>query len=244
MGRETLILTMMAVLFTVPFVLGWLVARLLRLPDLAQRIGFVLMAIGMSLAPFAYEELRGRSWTDAFHLGIDLAGGTNLVYQINVTEAKEQGKTVDKTTLDKMVDAIKNRVNPSRTIDMTVRSVGTDRIEVIVPGADRDLVEQMKAMITRLGSLEFGILANDLDHRLLIDQAKLIPDGQRDLRAEGRVVASWRDAAEGKETDTTRVASRVVKKRGKEGNEVDVLQFLVVQDRADRAVTGKYLTAS
>ncbi|MBC8113214.1 MAG: protein translocase subunit SecD, partial [Candidatus Saccharimonas sp.] len=115
---------------------------------------------------------------------------------------------------------------------------------VIVPGADRDLVEQMKAMITRLGSLEFGILANDLDHKLLIDPAKQIPDDRRELFAEGRVVAAWRDAAEGKETDTTRVASRVVKKRGKEGQEVDVLQFLVVQDRADRAVTGKYLTAS
>ena len=244
MGRQTLILTMIAALFTVPFLVGWLIARLLRLPDLSQRIGVVLMATSMSLAPFAYEELRGRSWTDAFHLGIDLAGGTNLVYAVNVTEAKEQGKRVDKATLDKMVDAIKNRVNPSRTIDMTVRTVGTDRIEVIVPGADRDLVEQMKAKITRLGSLEFGILANDIDHQQLIDQAKQIPDDRRELFAEGRIVAAWRDAAEGKETDTTRVASRVVKKRGKEGKEVEVLQFLVVQDPPDRAVTGKYLTAS
>ncbi len=244
MGRERLILIMIAALVTVPFLLGWLISRLIRLPDLAQRIGFVLMAIAMSLAPFAYEELRGKSWTDAFHLGIDLAGGTNLVYALDVAEAKEQGKTVDKVTVNKMVDAIKRRVNPSGTIDMTVRGVGTDRIEVIVPGADRDLVEQMKAKITRLGSLEFGILANFVDHKQLIDQANQIPDDRRELFSEGRVVAAWRDAAEGKETDTNRVASRQVKKRGKDGKEIEILQFLVVQDRPDRAVTGKYLTAA
>ena len=246
-GRERLILIMVAVLFTVPFLLGWLVAQLLRLPDLSKRIGVVLMATCMSLAPFAYEELRGKSWTNAFHLGIDLAGGTNLVYAINVKEAKEQGKSVDKATLDKMVDAIKNRVNPSRTIDMTVRSVGTDRIEVIVPGADRDLVEQMKAKITRLGSLEFGILANNVDHRQLIDQSKQVPDDRRELFAEGRVVAAWRDAADKKmddDKDDQRIATRTVKVRGKDGKEVEMLQFLVVQDRPDRAVTGKYLTAA
>ncbi len=256
MGREKLILGMMLVLFTVPFLLGWLVSRLLRLPDLAQRIGMVLMAVSLSLAPFAYEELRGKSWTNAFHLGIDLAGGTNLVYAINVTEARAMGKTVNKATLDKMVEAIKNRVNPSRTIDMTVRSVGTERIEVIVPGADRDLVEQMKNQIIRLGSLEFGILANDIDHRQLIDQARQIPEDQRELFEKKRVVvdgesvekqtvvAVWRDAAEGKETDTSRVETRLVKRRDKDGKEAEILQFLVVQDRPDRAVTGKYLTAA
>jgi len=246
-GRERLILIMIAALFTIPFLMGWLTARLLHVPDLSKRIGVVLMATCMSLAPFAFEELRGKSWTDAFHLGIDLAGGTNLVYAINVKEAKEQGKTVDKATVDKMVDAIKRRVNPSSTIDMTVRGVGIDRIEVIVPGADRDLVDQMKAKITRLGSLEFGILANNVDHRQLIDQAKQIPEDRRELFAEGRVVAAWRDAAEKKmddDKDDQRIATRTVKKRARDGKEIEVLQFLVVQDRPDRAVTGKYLTAS
>ena len=247
MGRERLILTMIAALFTVPFLMGWLVARLLNLPDLSKRIGVVLMATCMSLAPFAFEELRGKSWTNAFHLGIDLAGGTNLVYALNAIEAKEQGKTVDKATVDKMVDAIKRRVNPSSTIDMTVRGVGTDRIEVIVPGADRDLVEQMKAKITRLGSLEFGILANNVDHPQLIDQARQLPDDRRELFADRRLVAAWRDAAEKKmddDKDSPRIATRTVKKRGKDGKEVEVLQFLVVQDDPKRAVTGKYLTAA
>lgn len=240
MGREALIVTMLAVLVTVPFLLGELVARLLRLPDLSHRIGVVMMAIGMSLSPFAFEVLRGQSWSNCLKLGIDLAGGTNLVYAINVKEAKEQGKTVDKATVSKMVDAIKKRVNPSGTIDMTVRGVGTDRIEVIVPGADRDLVEQMKAKITRLGTLEFGILANDVDHRDLIATAKTLPHDQRELFVKGQIIAAWRDAD--KEKDTNQVATRVVKRRNADGKEVDVLQFLIKHERAELTVTGKYLT--
>ncbi|MBM4076273.1 MAG: protein translocase subunit SecDF, partial [Planctomycetes bacterium] len=245
MGRERLIMVMIVALFTVPFLLGSLIARSLRLEDLSGRIGVVLMAIAMSLSPFVYEELRGRSYKDAFKMGIDLAGGTNLVYSINLREAKEQGKTVDKATIEKMVDAIKRRVNPSGTIDMTVRAVGTERIEVIVPGADRDLVEQMKAQITRLGSLEFGIVANELDHPKVIESARKIPDDQREYFADSRVLAVWRDVAEGQDVGTGgQVAYRTIKRPDKDGKEVEIQQYLIMQDSPDKAVTGKYLTSA
>ncbi len=243
MGREALILTMFALVVTVPFLMGELIARLLRLPDLSQRIGVVLMTIGMSLSPFAFEMLRGQSWTNALHFGIDLAGGTNLVYQIDVKEAQAQKKLVNKATVNQMVDAIKKRVNPSGTIDMTVRGVGTDRIEVIVPGVDRDLVEQMKAKITRLGSLEFGILANRVDHPDLVKAAEALPNDQRELFVKERVVAAWRDASEGKEKDTGgNVGSRVVTLPNSQGKDVEVLQFLIKQELPDQTVTGYHLT--
>ena len=243
MGREALILTMLALVVTVPFLMGELIARLLRLPDLSHRIGVVLMTISMSLSPFAFEMLRGQSWTNALHFGIDLAGGTNLVYQIDTKEAQAQKKVVNKATVSQMVDAIKKRVNPSGTIDMTVRGVGTDRIEVIVPGVDRDLVEQMKAKITRLGSLEFGILANRVDHPDLVKAAEALPKDQRELFVKERVVAAWRDASQGKEKDTGgNVGSRVVTLPNAEGKDVEVLQFLIKQELPDQTVTGYHLT--
>ena len=243
MGREALILTMLALVVTVPFLMGELIARLLRLPDLSHRIGVVLMTISMSLSPFAFEMLRGQSWTNALHFGIDLAGGTNLVYQIDTKEAQAQKKVVNKATVSQMVDAIKKRVNPSGTIDMTVRGVGTDRIEVIVPGVDRDLVEQMKAKITRLGSLEFGILANSVDHPDLVKAAEALPKDQRELFVKERVVAAWRDASQGKEKDTGgNVGSRVVTLPNAEGKDVEVLQFLIKQELPDQTVTGYHLT--
>ena len=243
MGREALILTMLALVVTVPFLMGELIARLLRLPDLSHRIGVVLMTISMSLSPFAFEMLRGQSWTNALHFGIDLAGGTNLVYQIDTKEAQAQKKVVNKATVSQMVDAIKKRVNPSGTIDMTVRGVGTDRIEVIVPGVDRELVEQMKAKITRLGSLEFGILANRVDHPDLVKAAEALPKDQRELFVKERVVAAWRDASQGKEKDTGgNVGSRVVTLPNAEGKDVEVLQFLIKQELPDQTVTGYHLT--
>ena len=243
MGREALILTMLALVVTVPFLMGELIARLLRLPDLSHRIGVVLMTISMSLSPFAFEMLRGQSWTNALHFGIDLAGGTNLVYQIDTKEAQAQKKVVNKATVSQMVDAIKKRVNPSGTIDMTVRGVGTDGIEVIVPGVDRELVEQMKAKITRLGSLEFGILANRVDHPDLVKAAEALPKDQRELFVKERVVAAWRDASQGKEKDTGgNVGSRVVTLPNAEGKDVEVLQFLIKQELPDQTVTGYHLT--
>ena len=142
-----------------------------------------------------------------------------------------------------MVDAIKKRVNPSGTIDMTVRGVGTDGIEVIVPGVDRELVEQMKAKITRLGSLEFGILANRVDHPDLVKAAEALPKDQRELFVKERVVAAWRDASQGKEKDTGgNVGSRVVTLPNAEGKDVEVLQFLIKQELPDQTVTGYHLT--
>lgn len=244
-GRQALVLIMMAVIFTVPFLLGWLLARLMGVMEFAGRIGTVLMVIFLSLSPFVFQELKGGSWRDAFHLGIDLAGGTNLVYAINLQEAKDLGKTVDKVTVEKMVQAIKNRVDPSNAEEVTVRRVGLDRIEVIIPGADRDLVERKKTLITKLGSMEFGILANERDHQTEIDLANKLLPTVNDVLIKGKVVASWRDAAEGKESDTHgRVAVREVTRRGKGGKEVKVLQFLVIQEPPERAVSGKFLTAA
>ena len=170
-------------------------------------------------------------------------GGTNLVYQIDTKEAQAQKKVVNKATVSQMVDAIKKRVNPSGTIDMTVRGVGTDGIEVIVPGVDRELVEQMKAKITRLGSLEFGILANRVDHPDLVKAAEALPKDQRELFVKERVVAAWRDASQGKEKDTGgNVGSRVVTLPNAEGKDVEVLQFLIKQELPDQTVTGYHLT--
>ena len=185
-GRLTVVLTVMAIVFILPFVLGNLFARLLRLEDLSTRIGVVLFTIIASLAPFVYamlqthtvervingveqkEQVHG-SWKDAIHLGIDLEGGTNLVYAIDnaaaeLQQKKEKGKPIPTETIDKMVTAINKRINPSGAEEVTVRRVGHDRIEIIIPGADPDLVEQKKRLITKLGSLEFGIVANTKDN--------------------------------------------------------------------------------
>lgn len=235
-----------AAVFILPFVLGTLLAQGLRLKDLGFKFGVVLFSIFFSLAPFIYQQLTNdKGWTSALKMGIDLAGGTNLVYQIDLEKAKAEGKTIDAALLDKMVQAVSKRINPSGAEEVTVRRVGNDRIEVIIPGADKDVVEQKKRAIIQLGSLEFAILANERDHAIIIQQARQLPEKNDEVRKDGRVIASWRRVSP-KEEDKMgghgEVAIREVKRRDEKGREVTVRQFLVVHDPLERAVTGKYLT--
>ena len=191
-----------------------------------------------------------RTWRDAVHWGIDLAGGTNLVYEIDLAAAKEQGKLVDKATVDKMVEAIKKRINPGGAEEVAVRRVGTDRIEVIIPGADPDLVRQKKGLIVKLGSLEFGIVANESHDHGIIERAMKLANNVNELTNKSGdekvlIIAAWHDVADPKdkkqswEGDGFRVIPRFDRKTGEE---IQVQQVLIKHDPPNRAVTGSYLT--
>uniref|UniRef100_A0A7C2JZK5 Multifunctional fusion protein n=1 Tax=Schlesneria paludicola TaxID=360056 RepID=A0A7C2JZK5_9PLAN len=231
--------------FVLPFVVGQLLGQALKLKEFGFKIGVVLFSIALATAPFIYNAIMPQhSWTDAIALGIDLAGGTNLIYAVDREQAAKDGKAVDSATLDKMVGAVGRRINPSGAEEVTVRRVGDDRIEVIIPGADRELVEQKKRQIVNLGSLEFAILANDKDHRRQIEAARKLRDDQDNLLEGGRVAASWRNVAPGEDVNQIpgdRTAVREVE-RTVDGKPVKVRQFLVIHEPPEREVTGKYLT--
>lgn len=232
-----------ALVFIVPFILGQLIAAAMKLKDLGFKMGVVLFSIFLSAAPFVYQALQGKPMSKAISLGIDLAGGTNLIYAVDHVKAKADQKTVDKATLDKMVDAVMRRINPGGTEELTVRRVGNDRIEVIIPGADRDVVEQKKRQIVNLGSLEFAILANQKDHanEMRIGQ-EMRPDVNNHFR-DGRLAISWRDIAPGQVVEQGRDDRTAVREvdRTVDGETKKVRQFLVVHETPEKAVTGRYL---
>lgn len=97
-------------------------------------------------------------------LGIDLSGGTILVYQV------EKGNKVG-VTVDELIAALKQRINPEGVLDIPIRAVGNDRLEIILPEATPEEVESVKQMITNVGSLEFRILANRKHDAAAVDRA-------------------------------------------------------------------------
>ncbi|MDQ3330439.1 MAG: protein translocase subunit SecD [Planctomycetota bacterium] len=242
-----------------PFLLGWAIAKALRLPDTATRIGIVLLAAFIGTAPFVWNVVVGttqegltasESLRRSIKLGVDLAGGTNLVFQVIETPDKPLTGEV----LDNMVGSITKRINPGGTEEVTVRRVGRDRIEIIVPGADPEKVSRIKRRIVQLGSLEFDLLANRTDHQSLIDQARALSGSTRDIRQSGRIVASWKSVArdpEGAWKLEGAAAERYVNRQKEilsqppNGSPEGIdKQVLVVLDRPERRVTGEYLRAA
>ncbi|MFQ5732787.1 MAG: protein translocase subunit SecD, partial [Planctomycetaceae bacterium] len=180
-----------------------------------------------------------RSWLTAFRVGIDLGGGTNLVYQVVATP----DKPITAEAMDQMVGAVKRRLDPAGTEEITVRKVGSDRIEVIIPRADPEVVEEKKRLMTRLGSLEFAMLANRRDHQDIISRAEM-PGVERDIRnpTKDYIEASWRDVGvgpDGKPKDVHKGGDVVFRKNP---NNQNIEQFLVVFEPPGRRVLGKYLT--
>ncbi|MDA1165006.1 MAG: protein translocase subunit SecD [Planctomycetota bacterium] len=231
-----------AVIF-LPYILGSIIAKTFRLKEFSSRMGTVIFCVSLAIVPMCFQLAQGKSLGDCFRLGIDLAGGTNLVYRVDLDKADDSGKDIDRS-LDNMVGAIARRINPSGTEEVTVRRVGSDRIEIIIPGADQAYVDEMKDRITRLGTLRFEILAtpNNAEHRAFIKRANELAEDVNPVTENGRTVARWVDVAPNETVgrggnDLLPSVHRT--RKGKD--DVEIEQVLVVVSSEEREVTGEFL---
>src|SRR3954470_233376 len=97
-------------------------------------------------------------------LGIDLSGGTILVYEVKPGDNPN-------FNMEDLIGALKKRVNPEGVQDIPIRKVGSNRIELILPEADAAEVDEIKRKMTDVGSLEFRILASPKKDKAAIDRA-------------------------------------------------------------------------
>ncbi|MEZ6065522.1 MAG: protein translocase subunit SecD [Planctomycetaceae bacterium] len=241
-----------AAIVFLPFVLGGVIERALKLKDIAFRVGIAIFALTLGVAPFVGNYFETMDTPEgpslirgAIPLGIDLDGGTNLVYRVDQDAINRLGKRIESDTMDKMRDKIQLRVNPSGTEEVTVRVVGDDRIEVIVPGADEERTEQIKNAIVNLGSLEFSLVVNERDFPNLYQKGleQFSDPDQKEVIEGGQVRARWVpvafDAAgvpklEGVSNIELRRPATVL---GKPGFEV----LCVVEPDELKRITGDYL---
>jgi len=169
------------------FLLGALVARGLRMPDHATRIGLVFFTLIASMVVIV------TGWPPK--RGIDLSGGVVLVYEVDTSLAQP-------SWLQNAVSRVSDQLNASGGEKLTVRPVGTNQIEIVVPD-EADLPRVDKVVATLRGTdlvlqndgkrAEDGktILAYRIDAReqQTIDMQKLIaavgkrinPDGLKEL---------------------------------------------------------------
>lgn len=239
------VLLTLAALLILPFVAGSYISKAIESPEWSTRIGVVIFAVSLGVLPFASALLGGVPLIEKFRLGIDLAGGTNMVFQVRGGE-----KEVTPQIMDQMVGAVSRRINQSGTEEITVRAVGTDRIEVIVPGEDPQTVDDIKRRIVRLGSLEFFVVANQTDSTI-VREARSLDLSQKNVVLNNEIVARWVQAAEKDGnpkllTDQDAISRPLQASREVDGRVVtyDTEEYLLLVDREEERVTGQYLSSA
>ena len=93
---------------------------------------------------------------------LDSVGGVVLEFSVDETDATQPPS---KEVLARSVNVIRMRLDPRGVRGVTVRVTKDGRLEVGLPGANATERIQAIALVTRLGSLEFAVMANPHDHR-------------------------------------------------------------------------------
>lgn len=140
-----------------------------------------------------------------FRRGIDLAGGTILVYEVDLTRTRMQGQSatvagaggqqgLTSEDIQRLAENLKRRIDPADLRNVVVRPVGTTRVEIILPysgsasgevGATEDFVQEVKSLVSQTGQLEFRILANRNDDAAAIEDAEsLINSAESDPKVK------------------------------------------------------------
>ncbi len=173
-SNQWIAIALLVAVVVVPIFLGSALARALRMPDYSTRIAWILFALLTSAVVLAVGKIG---------MGVDLRGGTILVYEIDPTlgistgtdAAPDDGSGIPRkkniTSAD-LIPSLISRINPAGTQEIAIRPYGENQIEIIIPAIDQREVDRIKETISQAGILRFAILGNTHDHGRLIEFAR------------------------------------------------------------------------
>ena len=223
-----LVLLIAAAVLVGPCVLGVYLARWLRMPDYGWKLAVIFLAFFASVAVLWLK------WPPK--LGIDLSGGAMMVYEIDQSKTP-QGQKID---MGKLIEAVSRRVNPSGVKEVTLRPYGVNQVEVLIPNVNDEELRQIKNLISRQGSLEFRILANERDHKQLVSLGKAEPEAKQVRDRDGSLLGWWVPLSEKGDQGIVRDPENI--SRTREVNKRKITEVLVAND--DYNVTGANLQSA
>ncbi len=128
-------------------------------------IALVLSAFGLALW---FPGEGGYGPEDRLKPGLDLAGGTTLVYDVKVPKGRDA-----KTVIDDTISILSKRVDPSGTRNLVWRQVAGSRMEVQMPLPDPETSRRREAYdAARKAVLQGNISENELDSKLRLALAE------------------------------------------------------------------------
>ena len=218
-----------------PFVLGSVIAKSVKMRDYGWKIGLTLCTLACALFILS----RSFDWeTKKFKipLGVDLKGGVILIYEVeNTAVMSEKGAqdSEDSINMGDLVQALTNRINPSGTKEIVIRPYGDRQVEIIIPEVDPIEVERIKRLIDTAGALEFRIVANQRDHQYLLAAAEAQSEDQarklsRRVLVDGKPAGFWARAA--KEKLSMAEVSDNILRNARTGAMIDIRQLPPMRD--------------
>ncbi|MEO8495883.1 MAG: protein translocase subunit SecD, partial [Planctomycetota bacterium] len=175
-----------------PFYLGKVIAKRLRMADHGWRIGLIFCTIVLACVIVG----RRYDWNTGqfdIKLGVDLKGGVILIYEVDASATAAAERDQDspdgsggRVQMGHLVEAIARRINPSGTKEIVIRPYGDQQVEIIIPEVEQLEVDLIKKSISTAGVLQFRITANSRDHSDIIELAR---EAAQDLaKKRGRFV--------------------------------------------------------
>src|SRR3954464_9172681 len=83
-------------------------------------------------------------WSTPPRLGIDLAGGTSLLYELDLSKLKDNPNENTAELAGRVIDVLRKRVDPLGQKNIIWRVVGHKRIQIQMPYADKQTQDARK----------------------------------------------------------------------------------------------------
>src|SRR5690242_2208078 len=170
--------------------------------------------------------------TGGFKLGVDLVGGTILVYEVDQDKfadvrAKQE---FEQRSRDQLAPSLKKRIDPADLYNVTIRQVGTWRIEIVLPtGGQHQADVEAAAWKTLLGQVRDYVR----DKYGLADAAvEDVPQGQTaDLvaRINDQLTEAGKKPDEGQLKDITKFIEDRYKAKALTSEEVQKVKEKIAQ---------------
>ena len=190
------IFIILVALFVLPIMAGNYLAQIWKMPDHAWKFALTLGVLAGSLIVVSLGQ---------FKYGPDLAGGITIIYELQdapkavaTTDPQQKAAPVIKSggtelTMDKLIGGLKRRLDPDGTKEISIRPYGSGAVEIIIPEVSEEEMGFVKDKITKLGQLEFRIVADPVitKEKSLIEQARLLKPNEKELKRGDELVAKW-----------------------------------------------------
>ncbi|MDO5552298.1 MAG: protein translocase subunit SecD [Planctomycetia bacterium] len=178
-GFGLIIFGAVVLIFVGAFLISRLLSSMWRMPEYQNGYFIISFCFLGALASTVFGLVGNR-----MNLGIDLRGGSILVYSVspniadNATPEEIQrlsGKTITNEEMNELKAAIGRRINPNGVREISIQELGNNsEVKITIPEADEAEVARLERIINSTGQLKFRILAStgSPEEKPLLDRAQ------------------------------------------------------------------------